>query len=112
MPGNLKQTLANALVMHKMFRHTGLIRMAGHTMATPSLEFMATDAPECDGFDVSALSGRFASTPIEVTGNSPPPPKYPVGVDQPRVNAGSPAYPLDVSAALMGWPTESVQRLG
>ncbi len=30
----------------------------------------------------------------------PPAPKYPVGGDQPKVNAGSPTYPLDVSAAL------------
>jgi alpha-N-arabinofuranosidase len=38
---------------------------------------------------------------VEVAGNSPPPaPKYPVGGDQPRVNAGSPTYPIDVSAAL------------
>ena len=59
---------------------------------------------------------------MEVTGNSPPPaPKYPVGGDQPRVNAGSPTYPLDVSAALSSDgklltlavinPTESAQQL-
>jgi alpha-N-arabinofuranosidase len=34
------------------------------------------------------------------TGNSPQPrPMWPVGGDQPRVNAGSPTYPLDVAAA-------------
>jgi alpha-N-arabinofuranosidase len=38
---------------------------------------------------------------MTVTGNSPQPaPKWPVGGDQPRVNAGSPTFPLDVSAAL------------
>ena len=38
---------------------------------------------------------------VAVGGNSPPPPPlYPVGADQPRVNAGSPTYPVDVSAAL------------
>ena len=35
---NLKQTLANALVFHEMFRHTDIIVMAGHTMATSSIE--------------------------------------------------------------------------
>jgi alpha-N-arabinofuranosidase len=59
---------------------------------------------------------------VEITGNSPPPPpKYPVGGDQPQVNAGSPTYPVDVSAALSADgkrltlavvnPTESVQQL-
>ena len=39
--------------------------------------------------------------PVLVDGNSPvPAPLYPVGADQPKVNAGSPTYPLDVTAAL------------
>ena len=39
--------------------------------------------------------------PVDVSGNSPVPvPLYPVGADQPKVNAGSPSYPVDVSAAL------------
>ena len=29
-----------------------------------------------------------------------PPPKYPIGGDQPKVNTGSDTWPLDVSAAL------------
>jgi len=60
--------------------------------------------------------------PVEVSGTSPVPgPKYPVGGDQPRINAGSPTYPVDVSAALTEDgkaltiavinPTESVQEL-
>jgi len=44
LPANLKQTLANALVFHEMFRHTDLIGMAGHTMATSSIELNATQA--------------------------------------------------------------------
>jgi alpha-N-arabinofuranosidase len=46
---------------------------------------------------------------------------YPVGADQPKVNAGSPTYPVDVSAALTADgkfltvavvnPTESAQTL-
>ena len=50
-----------------------------------------------------------------------PAPKWPVGGDQPKVNAGSPTYPLDVVAALTADrkfltvavvnPTESAQEL-
>lgn len=123
LPANLKQTLANALVFHEMFRHTGLIAMAGHTMATSSVEFNATDAAlNATGLLFQLYRDRFGTIPVEVGGNSPPPPpKYPVGGDQPRVNAGSPTYPLDVSAALtIGRkaltiavinPMESVQEL-
>jgi alpha-N-arabinofuranosidase len=44
LPSNLKQTLANAMVFHEMFRHTDLIAMAGHTMGTSSIEFNANEA--------------------------------------------------------------------
>ena len=38
---------------------------------------------------------------MEVGGNSPvPAPQYPVGADQPKVNAGSATLPVDVTAAL------------
>jgi alpha-N-arabinofuranosidase len=38
---------------------------------------------------------------VALSGNSPqPPPKYPVGGDQPRTRSGSPTYPLDIVAAL------------
>jgi len=123
LPANLKQTLANALVFHEMFRHTDLIRMAGHTMGTSSIEFNATDAAlNTTGQLFQLYRDHFGTVPVEVDGNSPPPaPKYPVGGDQPKVNAGSPTYPLDVSAALttdrefltiaMVNPTESVQKL-
>jgi len=100
-PANLKQTLANALVFHEMFRHTDLIRMAGHTMGTSSIEFNANEAAlNTTGLLFQLYRDRFGTVPVEVDGNSPPPaPKYPVGGDQPRVNAGSPTYPVDVSAA-------------
>ena len=41
--------------------------------------------------------------PIEVGGNlRVPPPLNPLGADQPKVNAGGPTYPVDVTAALTG----------
>ena len=122
LPANLKQTLANALVLHEMFRHTDLIAMAGHTMGTASLEFNATDAAiNTTGMLFALYRDHFGSVPVEVAGNSPPPaPKYPPGGDQPRVNAGSPTYPLDISGALSNDgktltlaivnPTETTQR--
>lgn len=101
-PANMKQALANALVFHEMFRHTDLIRMAGHTMGTSSIEYNATEAAlNTTGLLFQLYRDHFGTVPLDVGGNSPPPaPKYPVGGDQPRVNAGSPTYPLDVSAAL------------
>jgi len=123
LPANLKQTLANAIVFHEMFRHTDLIRMAGHTTATSSIEFNATDAVlNTTGLLFQLYRDHFGTVPVEVGGNSPPPaPKYPVGGDQPKLNAGSPTYPLDVSAALTSDgkfltlavvnPTESAQKL-
>jgi alpha-N-arabinofuranosidase len=123
LPANLKQTLANAAVFHEMFRHTDLIRMAGHTMGTSSIEFNATEAAlNATGLLFQLYRDHFGTVPVEVGGNAPPPaPKYPVGGDQPRVNAGSPTYPLDVSAALSADgkvltiavinPTETAQTL-
>ena len=123
LPPNLKQTLANALVLHEMFRHTDLIAMAGHTMGTSSLEFNATEAAfNNTGLLFQLYREHFGTVPVEVGGNAPPPPpKYPVGGDQPQVNAGSPTYPVDVSAATSSDgklltlaivnPTESIQKL-
>ena len=120
---NLKQALANALVFHEMFRHTDLIRMAGHTMGTSSIEFNATDAAlNTTGLLFQLYRDHFGTVPVEVGGSSPPPaPKYRVGGDQPLVNAGSPTYPVDMSAALtsdgkfltlaMVNPTESTQEI-
>ena len=123
LPANLKQALANALVFHEMFRHTDLIQMAGHTMGTSSIEYNATEAAlNTTGMLFQLYRDHFGTVPVEVSGNLPlPPPKYPVGGDQPRVNAGSPSYPLDVAAALTSDgklltlavvnPTESAQEL-
>lgn len=99
---NLKGSLANAMVLQEMFRHTDLIKMAAHTMGMSSIDYTATEAAlNTTGLLFKFYRDHFGSVPVAVGGNSPPPPPlYPVGADQPKVNAGSPTYPVDVSAAL------------
>jgi alpha-N-arabinofuranosidase len=99
---NLRGSLANAMVLQEMFRHTDLIKMAGHTMGTSSIDYNDTEsALNTTGLFFKLYRDHFGSVPVEVGGNSPPPaPLYPVGADQPKVNAGSPTHPVDVSAAL------------
>jgi alpha-N-arabinofuranosidase len=101
-PSNLKSSLADAFVLQEMFRHSELIVMGGHTMATASIEFNADGAAlNATGLMFKLYRDHFGTVPVRVDGNSPvPAPLYPVGADQPRVNAGSPTYPLDVSAAI------------
>jgi alpha-L-arabinofuranosidase len=98
----LKGALANAMVLQEMFRHSDIIKMAGHTMGTGSIDYNATEsALNTTGLFFKFYRDHFGSVPVEVGGNSPPPPPlYPVGADQPKVNAGSPTYPVDVTAAL------------
>ncbi|MGE5488159.1 MAG: alpha-N-arabinofuranosidase [bacterium] len=120
---NLMLQLAHAMVFHEMFRHSGLIIMAGHTMGTGAIDFNETEAAlNTTGLLFKLYRDHFGTVPVEVSGTSPVPgPKYPVGGDQPRINAGSPTYPVDVSAALTEDgkaltiavinPTESVQEL-
>jgi alpha-N-arabinofuranosidase len=99
---NLKGALANAMVLQEMFRHTDLIKMAGHTMGTSSIDYNSTEAAlNTTGMVFKLYRDHFGTVPVEVGGNSPPPaPLYPVGADQPKINAGSPTYPVDVVAAL------------
>jgi alpha-L-arabinofuranosidase len=99
---NLRGSLANAMVLQEIFRHTDLIKMAGHTMGTSSIDYNDTEsALNTTGLLFKLYRDHFGSVPVEVGGNSPPPaPLYPVGADQPKVNAGSPTHPVDVSAAL------------
>ena len=106
---NLKGSLANAMVLQEFFRHSGLIVMAGHTMGTSSIEYNATEAAlNTTGVLFKFYRDHFGSVPVAVGGNSPvPAPLYPVGADQPKVNAGSPTFPVDVTAAL----TEDGKRL-
>jgi alpha-L-arabinofuranosidase len=120
---NLKGSLANAMVLQEMFRHSDLIKMAGHTMGTAAIEYNATEAAlNTTGRLFKLYRDHFGVTPVALDGNSPvPAPLYPVGADQPKLNAGSPTYPVDVMAALTSDgrfltvavvnPTESAQVL-
>jgi alpha-N-arabinofuranosidase len=120
---NLKLALSYGMVLQEMFRHTDFIKMAAFTMGISALDYSGTDATyNTNGLTLKLYREHFGTIPVEVTGNSPQAaPKWPIGGDQPHVNAGSPTYPLDVAAAFAGDhksltvavvnPTESVQRM-
>jgi len=98
----LKQTLGLAMTLHELFRNTDFITMAGFTMGTSWIDHNRTDAVYSNaGLLFQLYRQNFGQLPISVSGNSPQPaPKWPVGGDQPAVNAGSTTYPLDIAAAL------------
>ena len=97
-----KGCLAIARTFHEFFRHSDFIDMAAYTMGTAWLDYNRNHSVISASGRVFQLYNRhFGKIPVAVTGNSPvPPPKYPVGGDQPKVNTGSATWPLDVSAAL------------
>ncbi|HUA26044.1 MAG TPA: hypothetical protein VMA54_18085 [Steroidobacteraceae bacterium] len=99
---DFKGCLAIARAFHEFFRHSDFIEMAGFTMATNWLNFDRTHSVvNAYGRVFQLYNTHFGKIPVPVTGDSPvPPPKYPIGGDQPKVNTGSDAWPLDVSAAL------------
>jgi alpha-L-arabinofuranosidase len=123
MPPNMKLAVSYAMVMHEMFRHTHFMTMAAFTFATSTLDFNATEATyNTTGLMFKLYREHYGTLPVEITGNSPQPaPKWPVGGDQPAVNAGSSTHPLDISAAFtsdrrfltvaVANPTASEQRL-
>jgi alpha-L-arabinofuranosidase len=100
---DLKQALAYGMTFNEMLRHTDFLTMAGHTMGTSTLDFNHTESTlNTLGLLFKMYSISFpGSIPVEVSGNSPQPgAKFPPAPDQPKVNSGSPTYPLDVFAAL------------
>ena len=122
-PNSYKVVPAYAWVFHEMFRHSDLYQMACFTFATSLLSANRTEATlNPAGLLFKLYRDHFGVIPVEVSGDAPPPsPRYPVGGEQPKVNAGSPTFPLDVAAA---WtedrgaltiavlnPTESEQAL-
>ena len=120
---SLRNAVSIAWVFHEMFRHTDFIKMSAYTFATSCINYDATHAAfNTTGLVFKLYRDHYGTIPVEVTGNSPPPaPKWPVGGDQPSVNAGSPTFPVDVAAAFTGDrerltvsvinPTESAQEL-
>jgi alpha-N-arabinofuranosidase len=102
-PQNLKLVLAYAMVFNEMIRHTDFLRTSAFTMGVSTLDFDQTAAVLSTNGLLFKLHGDHMGSglpPVAVSGNSPQlPPKYPVGGDQPRTNAGSPTYPLDMVAA-------------
>src|SRR6185312_3122401 len=99
---DFKGCLAIARAFHEFFRHSDFIEMAGFTMATNWLNFDRTHSVvNAYGRVFQLYNSHFGKIPVAVTGHSPvPPPRYPIGGDQPTVNTGSDTWPLDVSAAL------------
>ena len=122
-PNSYKVVPAYAWVFHEMFRHSDLFQMAGFTFATSLISANRTEAVlNPAGLLFKLYRDHFGTLPVEVDGHSPPPaPKHPPGGEEPKVNAGSDTYPLDVAAALTSDrkalsiavinPTESEQRL-
>ena len=99
---DFKGCLAVARTFHEFFRHSDFIDMTAYTMGMAWLDYDRTRSVISASGRVFQLYNRhFGKIPVAVTGDAPvPPPKFPVGGDQPKVNTGSPTYPLDVSAAL------------
>lgn len=99
---NLKLALAYAMVFNEMIRHTDFLRMSAFTMGVSTLDFNQTAAVlNTNGLLFQMYRNHLGSVPVALSGNSPQPaPKYPPGGDQPRTNAGSSTYPLDMVAAL------------
>jgi alpha-N-arabinofuranosidase len=101
-PASYKPVLAYAWALNEMFRHTDVYAMGGFTFAGSTLSASRTEATlNPTGLMFQLYRDHFGTLPLAVSGTSPQPaPRYPPGADQPRVNAGSDTYPLDVAAAL------------
>lgn len=101
---DLKKTLAYGMVMNEMLRHTDFLKMSAFTTGTATMDITPTASTLNAVGLVFKLYGEHLGEgmiPVEVEGNSPQPdPKYPAGFSHPKVKAGSPTYPLDITAAL------------
>ena len=100
-PNGYRVVPAYAWAFHEMFRHTDIYQMAAFTFATSLLSASRTAAVlDPAGLLFKLYRDHFGTIPVSVTGNAPQSaPKYPPGGEEPKVNAGSPTYPLDVAAA-------------
>jgi alpha-L-arabinofuranosidase len=108
-PHSYKVVPAYAWVFHEMIRYSNLYEIGNFTFATSLVSSTRTDAVlNPAGLLFKLYANNFGTIPVTVSGNSPQTaPRYPVGGQEPRINAGSPTYPLDVVAA---W-TEDRQAL-
>jgi alpha-N-arabinofuranosidase len=100
-PDSYRAVPAYAWAFHEMFRRTDLFVMANFTFATSMVSATRTEAVlNPTGLLFKLYRDHFGTIPVTVTGNSPQSaPKYPVGGEEPNLNAGSPTFPLDVAAA-------------
>lgn len=113
-PPNLKLSLAYAMVLQEMLRHSDAMTMGAFTTGASTMDVTPTGSVLNSTGEVFALYGEHfgaGTLPLAVTGNAPQPsPTYPIGFDHPQVRAGSDTYPLDVIAALS--PDRRWLRLG
>lgn len=111
---NLKSSLAYAMVLQEMLRHTDFLTMSAFTTGASTMDITpTTSAMNATGLVLKLYGERFGAgvTPLAVDGQSPQPaPKYVVGSAHPQVRAGSPTYPLDVIAGLS--PDGKALRIG
>ncbi|MBO9624384.1 MAG: alpha-N-arabinofuranosidase [Sphingomonas sp.] len=100
----LKNALAYSMVMQEMLRHTDFLKMSAFTTGASTMDITPTASVLNTTGMVFKLFGEHfgaGTIPLGVDGNVPQPdPHYPVGFDHPKVNAGSPTWPLDVIAGL------------
>lgn len=100
-PNSYKVAPAYAWALHEMFRHSDVIQGAAFTFGTSLLSATRNQAQLNPAGEMFKLYSRhFGRVPVRVRGDRPQPaPKYPPGGEQPKVEAGSDTYPLDVAAA-------------
>ena len=103
-PPTLKSSLAYAMVLQEMLRHSDFLTMAAFTTGVSTMDITPTAATlNATGMVFKLYGEHFGAgtVPLAVDGDVPQPePKYPVGYAHPKVRAGSPTYPLDVVAGL------------
>ena len=113
-PANLKNALAYSMVMQEMLRHSDFLKMAAFTTGASTMDITPHGSVlNTTGLVFKLYGERFGAgtIPVAVNGKAPQPdPKFPVGFSHPRVNAGSPTWPLDVVAALS--PDRRSMRIG
>lgn len=100
----LKSALAYSMVMQEMLRHTDFLTMAAFTTGASTMDITPTASVLNSTGLVFKLYGEHfgqGTIPLALDGNVPQPdPRYPVGFDHPKVNAGSPTWPLDMIAGI------------